>query len=106
MECDMGVISDCFPENSFDIIVFCCSMWGEKEDICNYIKQAKVLLKKTSKNSLIILENQKNIVAQSGSKSVKEFIQERTDGRFSFIVKEVDDVTGFFLMTGTPNYDD
>ena len=105
IECDMCEISTRLNV-PFDVIVFCCSMWGSIQDIQNYIEQARNLLK-IRRGKLIILDSKhKTVQTDNGEKSLLNFIQKDTDNKrkrteFLFKPGDNDDNTNFFLTIGT-----
>jgi len=82
---------DSNKHNSYDIIYFCCAMNGDKDDIFKYIRYAKQLLK-TKNSNLIILDNEnKKIITESGFKSLGDFIKQDTGFEFRYVHNETTD---------------
>ncbi len=107
IKCDMSEISTRITNATFDVIVFCCSiMWGNTQDIQNYIEQARNFLRKR-RGKLIILDAKDRIVqTDKGEKSLLNFIQRDTDNKrkrteFLFKPGDDDDNADFFLTIGT-----
>jgi len=75
----------------FDIIIFCCSLWGTDQDVLNYIINARKLIKKSGR--IIIVENNKNLTENSRRKT--ELITRKAGHLFLF---KFDELNNDFLM--------
>jgi SAM-dependent methyltransferase len=94
-ETNISSVSTYLGEEHFDIIIFCLSLWGTGDDILNYMKEARKLIKNTGK--IIVAENNKNFIH---SQKITSFIFEKTSNLFNFRFKDLNN--DFSLMYGYP----